>query len=671
MKLRTRIILGFTVIIAVLMIMGGISLIQFQSASAGFTGYRGLARDTNLAGRLQANMLMVRMNVKDFIITGSEHDREQYNEYLEQMNTFLEEAQVEIQNPERAVLVDKIDDTVTEYQSNFDEVYAFRAIRDDHVINFLDVTGPDMENALSDILISAEADEDMEAAFYSALAMKHLLLARLYVTKFLESNLESHVDRVAEEFGKMDDNLNILDIQLQNPERRRNLNIVIDAKEIYIQHCDGMVDIITRRNDIITNRLDVAGPQIADWVEEVKLSIKTEQDELGPQLESENKRAKILIIILLSTSIILGVVIALITITSILKQLGADPSDLALLAEEIAVGNLSNSNDTEMENTIGVFRSMIDMKEKVSEIVTTVLTGSEQIAAASEQLASGNQDLSNRTEQQASSLEETSSAIEEMNASIKSNADNTGTANNLSEDAFRKSEEGSIAVSKMVESMDEINISSNRIADIIEVINNIAFQTNLLALNASIEAARAGEQGKGFAVVAVEVRKLAKRSDKAANEITEIIKNSNKKVGEGVEIANQAGVVLANINDSVKKVTVLISEISSASQEQLSSADEIEKTLSSLDENTQRNAALVEEAASSTEELSAQAQELNTTMQFFKIDTAETGKQSSNQNIVQKKSMPSITNDKKLDTANSDSYQNFTELADEGDFDEF
>ncbi len=350
-------------------------------------------------------------------------------------------------------------------------------------------------------------------------------------------------------------------------------------------------------------------------------------------------------------------------------------------AEEIATGNLNLAIDSKnllRKDEIGQLSNALqNMITRISEIVNVVLTGSEQIASASTQLSSGNQDLSNRTEQQATSLEETSSAIEEMNSSIRSNADNTGSADQLSRDALEKTDDGSKAVNTMIESMNDISSSSTRIADIIEVINNIAFQTNLLALNASIEAARAGELGKGFAVVAVEVRKLAKRSDKAATEIAEIIKESNIKVKEGVNIADSAGSVLTEINSAVKKVTALVGEISAASQEQLSSVDQIDKTLSTLDENTQKNAALVEEAASSTEELSAQAEELNSNMKFFKLKRSkkQTGQplrkkmETGLQLIEQKQKTGSQPT--KASRENGDAYEVFSNMTDEEEFAEF
>lgn len=294
------------------------------------------------------------------------------------------------------------------------------------------------------------------------------------------------------------------------------------------------------------------------------------------------------------------------------------------VTEHISEGNLGVHIDkiaTQRNDEIGVlFTSLNKMKRNLVEIVSTVLTSVKQIETASATIADDNVNLLERTEQQAAALEQTFAAIEEMNGSVKSNADNTTTADNLSREAANKTGAGAESVLSVIGSMNEINDSSNRIADIIEVINNIAFQTNLLALNASIEAARAGEQGKGFAVVAVEVRKLAKRSDRAAGEISEIIKSSNIKVDQGVEIANKAGDVLEKINISVKKVTDLVGEISASSKEQLTSVDEIDRTLATLDKNTQMNSTMVDKATEATEKLSRQSRELSSMMDFFKIE---------------------------------------------------
>lgn len=333
---------------------------------------------------------------------------------------------------------------------------------------------------------------------------------------------------------------------------------------------------------------------------------------------ADEKRASLITYSLLFVIIIIAVLVGIFITTSILGQLGVEPNEIARISEAIGNGELSVQFDGS-KKLIGVHNTLHTMVDKLQSVVRGVLSGADEIAQASNEIAKSNKDLSNRTEEQASALEETSAAIEEMNSTIRSNAENTIIADNLSNEALEKTKGRSSAVDSVISSMNEINESSSRIAEIIEVINNIAFQTNLLALNASIEAARAGEQGKGFAVVAVEVRKLAKRSDKAAREIAEIIKTSTQKVEDGVLIANRTGDVLKEVTDVVQNVSGLVSDISNTSQQQLTTANQIEYTITSLDNMTQKNAVMVEESVSSTDALSKQALQLSESIKFFQL----------------------------------------------------
>ena len=259
--------------------------------------------------------------------------------------------------------------------------------------------------------------------------------------------------------------------------------------------------------------------------------------------------------------------------------------------------------------------------ENLASTLTTVREATEGVTTGSEQISRGNEDLSQRTSEQASALEETSSSMEEMTSTVKQNADNAKQANQLAIAARDVAEKGGAVTTKAVEAMGEINKSSKKIADIITVIDEIAFQTNLLALNAAVEAARAGEHGRGFAVVAGEVRNLAQRSASAAKEIKGLINESIQRVTDGSELVNQSGKTLEEIVGSVKRVTDIIAEISAASQEQASGIDQVNKAIMQMDETTQQNAALVEEATSASQAMKEQAQELMRQVESFKVNT--------------------------------------------------
>jgi len=261
--------------------------------------------------------------------------------------------------------------------------------------------------------------------------------------------------------------------------------------------------------------------------------------------------------------------------------------------------------------------------DKLSEIITSIRAASNQIAMASSEIASGNNDLSCRTEQQAAALEETAASTEEFAQAVKSNADNAQFAHKQADEAQRKAKGGGEVVSKAVRAMAEINTASRKIADIIGVIDEIAFQTNLLALNAAVEAARAGEQGRGFAVVAAEVGTLAKRSASAAKEIKQLIEDSVEKVDSGSKLVNASGETLQEIVAAITTVTSKMGEITHSAAEQNSGIQQIKSTVSHMDEMTQQNAAMVEEAAAASASMANQASELRKLVAFFNIN--ETG----------------------------------------------
>jgi methyl-accepting chemotaxis protein len=255
----------------------------------------------------------------------------------------------------------------------------------------------------------------------------------------------------------------------------------------------------------------------------------------------------------------------------------------------------------------------------IGNIIQDVGGASDSIASAAGQIASGNQDLAQRTVAQASSLDETASSMEELIATVNQNADNARQASSMASSASDVASKGGAVVARVIETMSSINESSKKIVDIISVIDGIAFQTNILALNAAVEAARAGEQGRGFAVVAAEVRNLAQRSASAAKEIKTLISDSVEKVDAGAKLVDQAGATMNEVVASVRGVTSIISEITTASHEQTQGLDLINQAISRLDQSTQQNAALVEESAAAAAALQEQAEKLTETVSVFKL----------------------------------------------------
>ena len=315
----------------------------------------------------------------------------------------------------------------------------------------------------------------------------------------------------------------------------------------------------------------------------------------------------------------LAALIAAWVVRSIFQLLGGEPSQAVRVAQRVGAGDLSVPIELRQGDSTSLMAELQTMQQRLSTVVTLVRQSSDEVATGSDEIAQGNTDLSARTEQQASALEQTAASMEELSATVKQNAESARQANQLAQGASSVAVQGGAVVGQVVTTMKGINDASRKIAEIISVIESIAFQTNILALNAAVEAARAGDQGRGFAVVASEVRSLAGRSAEAAREIKKLIGASVEQVARGTVQADQAGATMAKVVSSIERVTGIMGEISAASNEQAIGVAQVGEAVTQMDHATQQNAALVEEMAAAASSLNAQSQNLVQTVAVFKV----------------------------------------------------
>ena len=452
----------------------------------------------------------------------------------------------------------------------------------------------------------------------NAISMRNMVLTENEdIVKREQANIKVASDRITA-------TLDAISKGLRTEKGKALYKTIVEARAPYQKHQLEFISMITEgRSAMATNMLmmNMQKEQVAYMTAVQSLVVLGDKlvEDAGNDSDAAYSSGRMLMLALAAAAILFAGVFAWLLSRSITRPL----QQAVDIARTIASGDLSHRVAASGRDEAGqLMLALKDMTTSLVGIVENVRRGTDSIAVSSREIAAGNMDLSSRTEQQASSLEETASAMEELTATVKQNAESAQQANQLALSASGVATQGGAVVAQVIDTMGAIDASSRKIVDIISVIDGIAFQTNILALNAAVEAARAGEQGRGFAVVATEVRSLAQRSAAAAREIKGLIADSVEKVETGGKLVVQAGATMQEVVSSVQRVTDIMAEITSASNEQSAGIEQVNQAISLMDQATQQNAALVEEAAAAAGSMQEQAANLASVVGAFRLDGA-------------------------------------------------
>lgn len=422
----------------------------------------------------------------------------------------------------------------------------------------------------------------------------------------------------------IDERMEVLQRMVSNPQGKTILADITTKRDAYVASFKKTAQLLKdgQRDEATTNLTKETLPAIDGLQKPIDDLIALERTSVvnsKKDVAALSSAGTLIIGVLAACSVALGLFLSWLISRSITRQLGGEPVAVIAATQSIANGDLTTPIALAPGDTTSIMAGIARMQTSLEKVVSQVRSSSDSIATGSAEIAIGNADLSSRTESQASSLEETAASMEEITSTVRQNSDTAKQADTLAASAASAATDGGAIVGKVVHTMQQITASSRKIADIIGVIDGIAFQTNILALNAAVEAARAGEQGRGFAVVATEVRNLAQRSANAAKEIKTLIDESVATVESGATLADNAGKSMENIVTQVNRVTELIAEISTASREQSVGINQVGEAVTHLDQSTQQNAALVEESAAAAQSLSQQAAQLAQVVSVFKV----------------------------------------------------